>query len=140
MITIDAARKMTVAELLAMLNPDLEEHDTFAHLQKVEEVLAEVVGRAGVFYAERDDYIGAYAFYLALSVAQADFGGLDETDRKRMIDDIGNLAYHMLGQDPTAQEWMSPTTLKRLQAIVAASGINDEPAASPTETMEASHA
>jgi hypothetical protein len=138
MITHGELLNLTVRELGSMLVPS---QDNWDHRRKVEEVLAHILNGATWFYSQRDDHLAGCAFYLALAVTD----GLNERTAKRakrMIRCIGWLAYHMRIVEG-AQEW-SPTTRRRLDAIVAASGIDEDPAdpdeATSTEAMEAGHA
>jgi hypothetical protein len=135
--------KMTVGELLSMLDPDLPGHDTCDHRMKVEDVLRQVLGRASRLYAEHGDDISAYAFYLALAAAETG-DDIDEEVVGQMTRDMGCLASNTLDVLGAPPEWWDSSTLARLDAIVAASGINEDPAdpveATATEAMEASHA
>jgi hypothetical protein len=125
---------MTVGELCSMLDPMEPGQDTRDHLLKVEKVLAEVLDQAINLYLDPDDYIGVYAFQLALAVAQAE-DGVDERIAKRMTHDIGELAYHMLNAEGM-QERLSHSTCQRLEDIFDAANPD---AATSTKAMEASH-
>jgi hypothetical protein len=138
MITYGELLNLKVRELDSMLGCSQENWNNRA---KAEEVLAHILNGAAWFYSQYDDGLGDCAYYLALAVTH----GLNERTTKRaerMIRCIGWLAYHMRIVEG-AHAW-NPNTRRHLEAIVAASGINEDPAdpveATSTKAMEASHA
>jgi hypothetical protein len=115
----DTAPELTVAHLIELFEyGDLYDEAT--------EVLPAILSAAHDYFDDRSRFDVSDVLGIARRVLSAESEEKPEAHIAGLINDIGHLALFLTGRD------VSPTTRQRLDAIVAASGINDEPAASPT--------
>jgi len=124
---------MTVGELIARFERRDHSESEWGSLTAV---LWDILFVAEDYY-ESEDFLLNTVLSIALTGLASNFHDNEEASVSDLIEEIGWLAGHVSGLE------VSDATRQRLSAIVADSGVGDEPAgpneATSTESMEASN-